>query len=188
MQTGIFKYGLLVGRFQHIHVGHQKLIEIGLRTCDKLLIFIGSANQKASSRNPYSYEYRKSLFEMIYKNEIEEGKIIIAPLNDFEDSTSLTPEWGKYVLNSAKNILGQNPDCIIYGKDKDIFKCFDKQTVKDISEVYVDRKALLISATKIREFLLEDNKEEWLKYTDEKIHCKYNELKQKLEKSCCKKN
>lgn len=41
----IFKTGIIVGRFQHIHKGHEKLINIGLELSDKLLIFIGSANE-----------------------------------------------------------------------------------------------------------------------------------------------
>lgn len=182
MQEGIFKYGIIVGRFQHIHLGHEKLINIGLRLCDKLLIFIGSANQEISDRNPYSYEYRKSLIEIIYKEEIEKGKIIIAPLNDWKDSTVLSPKWGEYVLNSAKDILGEYPNCIIYGKDKNIFKCFAKKTVQNLSEVYVDRNSLLISATKMREYLKEDNKEEWKKYADKKIYFKYDELRKILNK------
>lgn len=186
MQDEIFKYGLIVGRFQHIHIGHEKLINIGLKLCNKLLIFIGSANQLPSERNPYTYEYRKSLIEIIYKKEIEEGKIIIAPLNDWEDSTVLTPKWGEYVLDSAKKILGDYPNCIIYGKDKDIFKCFAKETVKNLSEVYVDRNSLLISATKMREYLLKDDIEEWKKFADNKIHFKYNELRQNLSKYYCK--
>ena len=186
MQEDIFKYGLIVGRFQHIHIGHEKLINIGLKLCSKLLVFIGSANQEVGGRNPYTYEYRKSLFEIIYKDEIESGKLIIAPLNDWEDSTVLSPKWGEYVLDNAKKILGEFPNCIIYGKDKDIFKCFSKETVKNISEVYVDRNSLLISATKMREFLTQDNKEKWMKYADSKIHYKYDELKEKLDKLCCK--
>ena len=50
MQDDIFKYGIIVGRFQHIHKGHEKLINIGLKLCNKLLVFIGSANQKTSAR------------------------------------------------------------------------------------------------------------------------------------------
>lgn len=181
MQEEIFEFGLIVGRFQHIHIGHEKLINIGLKLCNKLLVFIGSANQKPSVRNPYTYEYRKSLIETIYKDEIEKGKLVIAPLNDWEDSSVLSPKWGEYVLDSAKEVLGQKPNCIIYGKDKDIFKCFAKETVKNLSEVYVDRNSLLISATKMRGFLTDDNKQEWMKYSNEKIHNKYDELKYKLE-------
>ena len=188
MQNNIFKYGLIVGRFQHIHIGHEKLINIGLKLCDKLLIFIGSANQEISERNPYSYEYRKSLIEIIYKDEIAKGKIVIAPLDDFEDSTIISPAWGEYVLKSADKILGETPNCIIYGKDKDIFKCFPKDIVKNISEIYVNRKELLISATKMREFLKENDKENWKKYANKKIYFKYYELKEKLENASCKTN
>lgn len=186
MQEDIFKYGLIVGRFQHIHLGHEKLINIGLKLCEKLLVFIGSANQEVGGRNPYTYEYRKSLIEIIYKKEIENGKLIIAPLNDWEDNSALTPKWGEYVLENARDILGEYPNCIIYGKDKDIFKCFAKETVKNLSEVYVDRNSLLISATKMREFLMQNNKSEWEKYADKKIYFKYEELREKLKKSCCK--
>ncbi len=180
MQEDIFENGIIVGRFQHIHIGHEKIINIGLKLCKKLLVFIGSANQPPMPRNPYSYEYRKSLIELIYKEEIENGKLVIAPLNDWEDSSILSPKWGEYVLNSAKDIIGKYPNCIIYGKDKDIFKCFAKETVKNLSEVYVDRNSLLISATKMREFLTEDNKEEWQKYANPKIYFKYDELREKL--------
>lgn len=181
MQEDIFDYGIIVGRFQHIHVGHEKLINIGLKLCNKILIFIGSANQIPSSRNPYSYEYRKALIEIIYKKDIEKEKIIILPLNDFSDSNLLTPEWGRYVLENAKIALGKYPNCIIYGKDKDIFKCFSKEDIRNLSEVYVDRESLSISATQIRRFLLEDNVNKWKEYTNVKIHCKYKELKEKLE-------
>lgn len=182
MQQEIFKYGIIVGRFQHIHIGHEKLINIGLKLCDKLLIFIGSANQQPSSRNPYTYEYRKSLIEFIYESEVKSGKIIIAPLNDFEDSSLISPEWGKYVLESAKNIIGEYPNCIIYGKDKDIFKCFSKEDVKKLTEVYVDRESLMISATQIRKFLIDDNKKKWKEYTNVKIHNRYDELKENLKR------
>ena len=57
-----------------------------------------------------------------------------------------------------------------------------------MSEVYVDRDSLTVSATKMREFLLNGNKKEWEKYSDEKIHNKYYELKEKLEQYYCKKN
>lgn len=180
MQEDIFEFGIIVGRFQHIHIGHEKLINIGLKLCKKLLVFIGSANQTTSQRNPYTYEYRKSLIEIIYKEEINNGKLIIAPLDDWKDSTILSPQWGEYVLNNAKEILGKYPSCIIYGKDKDIFKCFAKDTVKNISEVYVDRNSLLISATKMREFLKENNKKEWEKYANPKIYDKYEELRNML--------
>ena len=93
----VFNTGIIVGRFQHIHNGHEKIINIGRSLCDTLLIFVGSAGEKTSSRNPYDYEYRKKLIEMIYKEDIKKGNVIIKPLKDLENKDDLSPKWGEYV-------------------------------------------------------------------------------------------
>ncbi|MBO5476511.1 MAG: adenylyltransferase/cytidyltransferase family protein [Clostridia bacterium] len=184
MQDEIFKYGIVVGRFQHIHIGHEKLINIGLKICEKLLVYITVSDKGENEKNPYTYEYRKSLLEIIYKEEVEKGKLIISPINDL---AVLDTNWGKEVLENAKTILSEYPNCIIYGKDKNILKCFPKDMVDNLTEVYVDRNSLAISATKMREYLLENNEQEWKKYTNPKIYNKYKELKNKLEEFYCKK-
>lgn len=178
----IFDTGIIVGRFQHIHNGHEKIINIGRNLCDKLLIFIGSYGVEKSLKNPYDYEYRKELIEKIYKEDVENGSVVIKPLKDLEDKNELSPRWGKYVIQNSTNILGKKPECIIYGKDKDIFKCFDKETVKNITEILVDRNVFNISATKMRNFLLENNKEEWEKYANPAIYCEYDNLRKIIEK------
>ena len=33
--------GVIVGRFQNLHKGHERLIDTGLLLCDRLLILIG---------------------------------------------------------------------------------------------------------------------------------------------------
>lgn len=177
----VFNTGIIVGRFQHIHSGHEKIINIGRSLCEKLLVFIGSTGEDPSFRNPYDYEYRKKLIEMIYKEDIKSGKVIIRPLKDLENKDDLAPKWGEYVLMNAKDILGKRPECIIYGKDKDIFKCFDKNTVKNITEVLVDRNCFNISATKMRHYLLNDDKDEWKKYANKAIYGEYQNLKNILE-------
>lgn len=184
----VFKTGIIVGRFQHMHIGHEKIIKIGLSLCDKLLIFIGSAQEEGTIKNPFGYELRKEIIENIFSKEIEEGKIIIRPLNDFEDKTELSPRWGEYVLKEANIHLSMNPECIIYGKDKDIFKCFDKDVVKNITEILVDRKVLNISATKLRVFMMENDEESWKKYTNPNIYFKYEILREKLSDVYCKKS
>ncbi len=183
----VFKTGIIVGRFQHIHIGHEKIINIGLSLCDKLLIFIGSAQEEGTLRNPFSYEYRENIIKKIYSKEIEEGKIIIKPLDDFKNQTELSPRWGEYVFKEASKYLDELPQCIIYGKDKDIFKCFDKEAVKNITEILVDRNLLNISATKIREYIVENDRKNWEKYVDPKIYVEYENLREKLLEVYCKK-
>lgn len=178
----VFKTGIIVGRFQHIHTGHEKIISIGQSLCDKLLIFIGSYGAEVSKRNPFSYEYRKELIYKIYKKEVDEGSIIIKPLKDLENPDELSPVWGNYVIDSATKVFDEKTECIIYGKDKDIFKCFPKETVKNITEVLVDRKLFNISATKMREYLKNNKKEDWKKYANSKIYDEYDILREKLAK------
>ena len=173
----IFKTGIIVGRFQHIHNGHEKIINIGRNLCDTLLIFVGSYGVEKSLKNPYDYEYRKELITKIYKDDIENGSVIIKPLSDLENKDELSPKWGRYVISSVTEILGKSPECIIYGKDKDIFKCFDKETVKNMTEILVDRNIFNISATKMRELLVEDRKSEWEKYANPAIYDEYDNLR-----------
>ena len=50
--TKPYDVGLIVGRFQTLHKGHEKLIETGLMLCDRLLILIGSSQECGTERNP----------------------------------------------------------------------------------------------------------------------------------------
>lgn len=175
-----FKTGVLVGRFQPIHKGHEKIINIGLSLCEKLLVFVGSSNIDGTERNPYSSDYRIKLIEKIYSDEVKRGRLIIRKINDISNENDLTPEWGKYVLSEARKELDGDVNLIIYGKDKNIFKCFPKSVVKNLTEVYVDRNSLEISATKIREFLVNDDKENFKKYVNSKIYNEYDNLREVL--------
>ena len=77
-----FKNALIVGRFQPIHIGHMKIIDIALRVADKVLIFASSSDKVGTVRNPFSVEYRIKLIEKVYSKEIEEGRLQVLPLAD----------------------------------------------------------------------------------------------------------
>lgn len=82
--------GLLVGRFQTFHKGHQKLIETGLMLCDRLLVFVGSAQEFGTERNPLNVETR---IEMI-KNVFSTDRVMIYALPDLTNGDDIRPEWG----------------------------------------------------------------------------------------------
>ena len=177
----VFKTGIIVGRFQHIHKGHEKIIKIGLDLCDTLVIYISSYSECGTKRNPFSGKFRENLIYEIYKKEVDSGRIILSPLEDLTNENDLTPEWGRHVLNISKELLSTFPSVIIYGKDKNIRKCFYLEDVENITEVFVDRKAIDISATKIREMLINDEKKEWQNNVNKKLHKHYDEIKKILE-------
>ncbi len=177
-----FKTGLIVGRFQHIHIGHEKLINIGLSLCDKLVIFVTYSDNKETNKNPYNIEYRIKLLNIIYEKEIKDSKIIIYPFKDINLEDSVTHLWGEAVINTYIEYMKVSPQCIIYGKDKDINKCFNSNIVSNITEVFVDRLSLKISATEMREYLINDDFVNWKKYSNSKIHNEYNTIRNKLMK------
>lgn len=175
-----FKTGLMVGRFQHIHLGHEKLINIGLDLCETFVIFVSSSDKLEEFRNPYNIDYRISLIKKIYYKEVKEKRLIILPLKDLTCEEDLTPLWGNYVINEFEKNIGISPQCIIYGKDKNIDKCFSKDTVKNITEIFVDRKTIEISATKMRSYLINNDIANWKKYSNDIIYNEYDNLRDKL--------
>jgi cytidyltransferase-like protein len=177
-----FKTGLIVGRFQHIHIGHEKLINIGLSLCDKLVIFVTYGDNKETSKNPYNIEYRIKLLNIIYEKEINENRIIIYPFKDINLEDGITHLWGQSIIDKYVEYMGIAPQCIIYGKDKNINKCFPPNIVSSITEVFVDRLSLQISATQMREYLINNDYENWKKYSNSKIHNEYDTIRNKLMK------
>ena len=57
--------GLLVGRFQTFHKGHQSLVETGMKLCDRMLILVGSAQESGTERNPFNIKTRIDTIEEI---------------------------------------------------------------------------------------------------------------------------
>lgn len=47
-----YDVGMICGRFQTFHKGHEELVETAMRLCDRVLILIGSAQECGTERNP----------------------------------------------------------------------------------------------------------------------------------------
>ena len=48
-----FALGILVGRFQVVHAGHEQMIRTAMALCDRVGIFIGSSQESGTSKNPF---------------------------------------------------------------------------------------------------------------------------------------
>ena len=166
------KLGLVLGRFQIFHKGHELIIDTALNNCDKVLIFIGSSDKENTFDNPFNYEFRKEIIKKVYPND----NIIIAPLPDL--GVGNVPLWGKYVIDNAIKIIGM-PDCIIYGKED---KCETwYKNYKNLKYIRVDRNDIDISSTKLKQIILNDDYDSYLKYVNPKINNYYKVIKEKLE-------
>lgn len=169
--------GLLVGRFQTFHKGHQKLVETGLLLCDRLLVLVGSAQECGTERNPLNIETRIQMIRAVYPDD---SRVMIYALSDLSNENDIRPEWGRYVLENVDRYIYKAPELMIYGNDESRSRWFDTEDIKDTSEFIVNRGALPISATMLRELMVKDNRREWMKWVDPKLHKMYDRLHNEL--------
>lgn len=58
--------GLVVGRFQPLHHGHEQLIRQAIAACGDVTIAIGSSTEPQTARNPFSFEERAAMVEAVF--------------------------------------------------------------------------------------------------------------------------
>lgn len=170
-----YKFGIIIGRFQPIHIGHEDIINKTLAIADKTAIFIGSSQESGTAKNPFDYNFRKKLIEEIYSEKIKNKILEIYPLPD--RGLGNNSSWGDYVLDTIYNTCGEMPDLFVTGKECRREKWFED---KNISILQMP-KTIDISATKLRQNIINNDL-----YCDTiiglnpKILPYYNEMKNKI--------
>lgn len=169
--------GLIVGRFQTFHKGHQQLIETGLMLCDRLLLLVGSAQECGTERNPLNIRTRIDMVRTVYPTD----RVMIYALSDMTDENDIRPEWERrYLLNNIDRYIYKAPELMICGNDESRSRWFDVEDIKDTSEFIVNRGALPISATMLRELMVRNDRREWMKWVDPRLHKIYDALRDEL--------
>ena len=88
-------YAVMIGRLNPPHIGHLRIIRQALRENDKLVLFLGSANI-VNEKNPFSFDERKEILEILFKDEIASGRLIISYLDDvWDDGLWVENLWNK---------------------------------------------------------------------------------------------
>lgn len=172
-----YDVGLICGRFQTFHKGHERLVDTGLMLCDRLLILIGSSQECGTERNPLNINTRTKMLKMVYGDN---PNIMIYGLPDLSNENDIRPEWGKYLLENADRYIFKNPEIMIYGNDESRTAWFDKKDLKNTTELIINRSELPISATMLRQYMVEDNRKAWMQHVNPKLHKMYDELRSEL--------
>lgn len=170
--------GLICGRFQTFHIGHESLVETGLKLCDRVLILVGSSQESGTERNPYDVATRMDMLRAIYGNDND--VIMMHGLADLTDENDIRPEWGRYLLDAVDRYLYKAPELMIYGNDESRSRWFDPEDIRDTSEFIVNRGRIPISATMVREAMVFDRRKEWMSMVNPKLHKMYNRLREEL--------
>lgn len=165
-----YKIGLYCGRFQPIHLGHVSIIKEAMSKVDILIIAIGSSLEEFTERNPLSFKQRKFLIEEYLRNI--PGKFIIVGVPD-RDNIKDDSSWGEYLLNTVESETGLRPTINFTGKEIIRSHWFD--TV-DIENIEIDRDLVPVSATNVRQLILENRKDDIKGLVPDIILRKFSEL------------
>ena len=169
--------GLICGRFQTFHIGHESLVDTGMKLCDRVLILIGSAQECGTERNPYNIVTRMDMLKSIYGDRSD---VMIYGLSDMTDENDIRPEWGRYLLENVDRYIYKAPELMIYGNDESRSRWFAPEDIRDTSELIVNRGRIPISATMVRKAMLFDRRKEWMGMVTPKLHKMYDRLRDEL--------
>lgn len=173
----VYDTGLIVGRFQTFHKGHQSLVETGLKLCDRVLILVGSSQESGTERNPFDIITRMNVISSIYSDK---ERIQIHALPDLTNENDITADWGRYVLKNVDRYIYKAPELMIYGNDEARSRWFDTEDIKNTAEFIMPRSRIPISATMLRDMMVKDERREWMKWVDPKMHKMYDNLRAEL--------
>ena len=165
-----YKLGILVGRFQTIHAGHEKMVNTALQLCEQVGIFVGSSQEALTSKNPFSYEIREEMLHTVFGDAIR-----VYPLPDI--GVGNNAGWGDYVLEQVELRFGRLPDLVVSGREVRRIDWFDSPSGSGISELYIP-KSIDMSASQMRRFFAEDDFEQWKSYTNPKLWPRYRQLRE----------
>lgn len=169
----MYKTGVFLARMQPLHVAHMFLIKKALEECETVWVVLGSANKKDMQRNPFSLDFRK---DMLTQALSEEGysseyinRIHIFELPDWslENDTNETYMWGRYLYFNIVSRAETKKFTIYYSDSPEIIKSWFPSDIADnITLRLFDRTQTYdgLSATKIREALINQNTEYISKY------------------------
>lgn len=172
-----YDVGFICGRFQTFHKGHQKLIETALLLCDRVLIFVGSAQESGTERNPLNISTRIKMIKAIYDDP---NRVMVYALADMTNENDICPEWGKYLLENVDRYIYKAPELMVYGNDASRSGWFGIEDIKQTTELIVNRNELPISATMLRTLMVLGERKLWMKYVDSKLHKMFDELRNEM--------
>lgn len=177
----VYDCGLIIGRFNILTVGHEYLINRALEVCDRVIILIGSSNEMGTERNPYNVITREKMLRAIYDDD---NRVMIHCIPDLTNENDNCYEWGEYLLKNVDRYIFKEPDCMIYGLSKEeggrATDWFDDEKLEDMNFLLVPRGAVPISATMVRDMMVRDDRREWQKWVNPRLHKMYDELRSEL--------
>ena len=149
------KSALFIGRFQPFHNGHLYVIKEILKENDRVIIAIGSAENNYLPANPFTAAERFEMIDEAMKEaKISPEKYCIIPIRNINNYQLWVNHVNSYVPHYQK----------VYTGSKLVRACYEGKYSKPHEknkvgpEIIQLKRHLHISATKVREAIIENKK------------------------------
>jgi bifunctional NMN adenylyltransferase/nudix hydrolase len=114
------KVAVFIGRFQPFHNGHKHVIDTAFKTCNDVIVIVGSSNEPRTARNPFTFEERKAMIvNSFFKESIPNmgGKSIsVCPsVNRFYNDTA----WANDIRETVSKLTKKGDEIYLIGYKKD---------------------------------------------------------------------
>lgn len=140
--------GVLIGRFQPLHLGHIEAFSFALSKARMLWIGIGSSNRRPSADNPFTAAEREEMIARSLPRRME-GRT----------RTYRIPDFGDHALWAAHIDRTVPPYGAIFTNDGETAAAYGPRTARAVPIPYVRRGAL--SGTNVRRLILAGRDREW---------------------------
>ncbi len=107
--------GVLIGRFQPFHNGHEFLVHRVLEQTDSVLIIVGSCFAARNLRNPWTFAEREEMIRAALPDSVQE-RVRICGIPDVYYSDG---EWVELVRKVVAGHVPEATDICLYGHTKD---------------------------------------------------------------------
>ena len=141
------KIGVFVGRLSPLHIGHEKIIDKMIEYCglENCIVFIGSSASPLSWRVLFSYNDRERWLRRLYGKDI---RIVGMP-----DVLLSDTQWLEMLDDYINAIFPEEKDVVFYGGCSEDVRFFYEHGRRKVN--IVNREELPVSATQVREMLLQ---------------------------------
>ncbi|MFT4265971.1 MAG: bifunctional nicotinamide-nucleotide adenylyltransferase/Nudix hydroxylase [Xenophilus sp.] len=100
-----FSYAVVIGRFQPLHHGHQRLIEQALRTARRVIVVVGSDRQPRSVKNPFTFDERERMVRACLQGQAEQMRVSVVGVSDSPYNDQL---WIASLQQAVDRLIAQD--------------------------------------------------------------------------------
>ena len=158
--------GIVLGRFQPFHNGHEHLVEHALAKYDKVTIAIGSAQEEWTVENPFSIQERTEMIHEWASAHGHQDKVTIVGIDDINDPPNWVEHASKHhgegtlvTSDEGTKSLYKDADFPVFWVDLENREQFEgwriRQTCMMLSTVYDDDAARMVLGPSVPDSVIE---------------------------------